>query len=95
MDELKAKEKELEQKIFELNETLKDPEKDKLTIEQFLNLSKNAATIVKSADAIVKDQICKMIFLNLIVDEENVLSYQAKEPFDTLLKYRQLPSSRG
>jgi hypothetical protein len=74
---------------------LTDPQQDKLTIEQFLNLSKNAAMIVKSADAIVKDKICRYIFLNFTVDEEKVLSYQAKEPFLTLLEQREVLSSRG
>lgn len=68
---------------------------DKLTIEQFLNLSKNAAAIFKSADAVKKDIICREIFLNFSVDEEKVASYQLKEPFATLLKQRQLLPGRG
>ncbi len=32
--------------------------------------------------------------MNFLVDEEKVLSYQLKPPFDELLKHRQLPSSR-
>ena len=85
----------LEEKIGELNAQLKGPEKEKLTIEQFLNLSKNAAGIVKSGDAIAKDTISRMIFLNFTVDEAKVLNYQAKEPFATLLKQRQQHTSRG
>lgn len=33
-------------------------------------------------------------FLNLTVDEENVLLHQLKEPFDTLLKQHKIPSGR-
>ncbi len=71
------------------------PEEDKLSLENFLNLSKNAGTAVKYADAVVKDQICRIIFTNLFVDEEKVVSYQLKEPFATLLKQRELSLSRG
>lgn len=87
IEELEQNKEELEQEIAELNNNLSDPEKDKLTIEQFLNLSKRASKIVKSGDHIIKDKICRFVFLNLTVDEEKVASDQAKEPFAT--------SSRG
>lgn len=74
---------------------LEDPERNKLSLEQFLNLSKNAAGIVHSADAVIKDQICRFIFLNFSVDEEKVLFYQLKEPFATLLEQRKIRTSRG
>lgn len=93
--ELDFQKEELEGKIAELNAQLKDPAKEKLTIEQFLNLSRNAARAVKSGDAIAKDTISRMIFLNFTVDEAKVLSYQAKEPFSSLLKQRQQHTSRG
>ena len=70
-------------------------EEDVLTIEEFLNLSKNAARVVKAADAVVKDTICRIIFLNFNVDEEKVVSYQLKEPFATLLKTRENHYGRG
>ncbi len=85
----------LEEEINELKAKVTKPEEDRLSVEQFLNLSKNATTIVKSANAIVKDQICRLIFLNFTLDEEKVLSYQAKEPFATLLKQRDELSGRG
>lgn len=85
----------LEQEIEVLQKRLGNPEEEQLTIEEFLNLSKNAAKIVKSGDAIVKDTICRYIFLNLTTDGTKVLSYQAKEPFATLLKRREQRTSRG
>ena len=78
-----------------LKEKITQPEVEQVSLEDFLNLSKNTAVIVKSANAVVKDLICRKIFLNLVVDHEKVLSYQLKEPFATLLKHRQLSSSRG
>ena len=86
---------ELGKEIGELQAKLTDPEKDRLTLEQFLNLVKNADSIVKSADATKKDTIIRLVFLNLDVDEEKVASYRLKEPFATLLKTRNLPLSRG
>ena len=82
-------------KIDELTTKLIDPEKIKLSLEQFLNLSKSAAMAVKSADAIKKDAICRIIFLNVDVGIDNVASYRLKPPFDTLMKTRQIPLSRG
>ena len=51
--------------------------------------------IVQSAYERIKDIICCQIFLNFIVDEQKALSYQAKEPFATLIKQRQQRTSRG
>lgn len=95
IEELGAQNDILKDEIGKLKEQLTDPDKDKLSLEEFLNLSKNAAKTVKSGDAIVKDVICRQIFLNLVVDEEKVLSCQAKEPFYTMLKTRNFASSRG
>ncbi len=95
IEELLEKEKQINQDIEELKKQLTDPEKDRLTLEEFLNLSKNASTIVKMADERIKDEICRRIFLNLTVDEKKVMSYQLKEPFATLLKSRSLLPSRG
>jgi len=93
--ELEAGQEELTQEIKKLQRLLANPEADALSIEEFLNLSKNAARVVKAADGIVKDTICRKIFLNFNVDEEKVLSHQLKEPFDTLLKTRDSVSGRA
>lgn len=90
--ELATQKQSLDTEIAKLKERLATPA-EQLSLENFLNLSKNASRIVQSANAVVKDQICRLIFLNLTVDDEKVLSYQAKEPFATLLKQRELLSS--
>lgn len=90
---LEVKAIEIEGDMVKLEGQLTDPEQDKLTLEQFLNLSKNAVLLAKSDIPEVKDQICRYIFLNLTVDSEKVASYRLKPPFDELLKSRhQLPS---
>src|SRR3990167_1114288 len=91
--QLEDEERTIKKNINKLGGQLRDPEEDKLSIEQFLNLSKNAEGIVQSADEKVKDLICRFIFLNFSVDDEKVASYQLKEPFATLLKQRQSSSS--
>ncbi|MBI2601265.1 hypothetical protein HYW42_04915 [Candidatus Daviesbacteria bacterium] len=93
--ELEQEKEELNGKIIELKDQLTDPEQDKLSIEQFLNLSKNAGVIVQSAGVIIKDKICREIFLNFTVDEENVLSYQLKPHFAAMLRSKQSSTSRG
>ena len=85
----------LQKDITKLEGQIRTPEDDRLSLEQFLNLSKNADTIVQSADERIKDIILRIIFLNFVVDEEKVASYQLKEPFATLLKQRKILSSRG
>lgn len=81
--------------IKKLRDKLTDPNKDRLSLEQFLNLSKEAAIRVQSGGPVQKDAICREIFLNFTVDEEKMLSYQAKPVFEAMLKTRQNPSSRG
>ena len=85
----------IESEIEKLKARLTDPEKDRLSLEQFLNLVNNAEKAVKSGNAMQKDTIIRLVFLNLDVDEEKVASYRLKEPFATLLKTRNLPPSRG
>lgn len=86
---LESGEAKLKSDIAELKEELGEPGRDELTVEQFLNLSKNAGTIVQSANAVVKDKIVRLIFLNFVVNEEKVTNYSLKEPFATLIKQRQ------
>lgn len=93
--ELEQERIQLEQEVEELNKQLTDPDQDRLSIQQFLNLSKNASVIVQSASPVIKDAICREIFLNFSVDEEKVLSYQLKSPFDEMLKLRDQRTSRG
>ena len=95
VSELEDEETELLKEIAKLEKQIRTPEDDKLTLEQFLNLSKNGGDIVQSADERIKDIICRRIFLNFLVNESTVAFYQLKEPFATLLKQKQILSSRG
>lgn len=92
---LRLRQAEVEDVIGKLKESLSKNHTENLTLEEFLNLSKNAATYIKYGDEFVKDAICRLIFLNFQVDEEKVTMYQLKEPFATLLKSRSVLPSRG
>lgn len=85
----------LQKDIATLEAQVRRPEDDKLTLEQFLNLSKQAGVIVQSAGPIIKDEITCLIFLNFSVDEVKVASYQLKPHFEEMLKSHQLHTSRG
>ncbi len=93
--ELDGQKEQLENEITQLKTKVTNPEQDRLSIEEFLNLSKNASTIVQSADAIIKDTIVRQIFLNFTVDEEKVLSHQLKPHFEEMVKIHQQRTSRG
>lgn len=95
LTDLEAEKQQLETEIAKLKQKVTDPDKERISIEQFLNLSKNAGRIIQAGDGVVKDAICRLIFLNFSVDESKVLSYRLKEPFATLLKTRSVVTSRG
>lgn len=85
----------LEADITKLKDTLSKTDVEAISLEQFLNLSKYAGSKLESANAVAKDRICRMIFLNLTVNEENVVSYHLKEPFKTALESKIFLNGRG
>jgi hypothetical protein len=87
--------KDLEKQIKELEEAQTDPAKDVLSIEQFLNLAKTAGSKVKAATEVGKDHICRIIFLNLIVDEQKVVDYHLTKAFYKLQEIQNVRNGRG
>ncbi len=87
--------KDLKKQITELRAELSDPDQELLSIKQFLNLAKNAGSKVKAADEVDKDHVCRIIFLNLVVDEEKVVSYQMTKAFSKLEKAQNVLNGRG
>ena len=85
----------LTSQIDELNKLITDPEQELLSIEQFLNLAKNAGSKVKAANEVGKDHICRIIFLNLVVDEQKVVDYHLTKAFSKLEKMQVCPSWSG
>ncbi len=93
--DLEAQQEELENKITRLKKEINGIEGNNLNITQFLNLSKLAGSKLEAADPIAKDRICRMLFLNLTVDEEKVVDLQIREPYATLLKTKNVLNGRG
>lgn len=78
----------LELQIRELRALQASPEEQAMSIEQFLNLAKQAGSKVKAANEVGKDHICRIIFLNLVVDEEKVVDYHLTKAFEKLEKLK-------
>lgn len=92
LNDIESKKDSLENQIRELEGIKINPKEQTISLEKFLNLVKNATDIIKSADPIEKDNICRSIFLNLEVDEEKVSNFRLKDIFETLLKMKGFPS---
>ncbi len=70
-------------------------ESNNLSITQFLNLSKLAGSKLEAANPVAKERICRMLFLNLAVNEEKVVDLQIREPYAKLLKMKKISIGRG
>lgn len=94
LNKLEVERKDLEQQFKDSRDTLNDPEEELISIEQFLNLAKNAGSKVKAANEVAKDHICRIISLNLVVDEQKVVSYQMTKAFSKLEKAQSVLNGR-
>ena len=90
--ELSIERNDLEDKISKLEEKIANPNKIKLTKEQFLNLLKTAPDKMRAGSAIEKDRLARILFLNLRVDNKNALSFIWREPFASLVKAIEISS---
>ncbi|MBN1162634.1 hypothetical protein JXA34_02725 [Patescibacteria group bacterium] len=95
LENLMIQKSDLEDEIEKIEEKLQKVEVDVISLDQFLNLSKNAPNTIRNGDAVLKDAICRFIFLNIDIGVDEVLSYKLKEPFDTLIKQRKKSNGRG
>jgi DNA invertase Pin-like site-specific DNA recombinase len=85
----------LDAEIEELKLKITDRTKLKLSKEQFLNLIKTASDKMRAGDAVQKDRIIRIIFLNLKVGDQKVDSYLCNEPFASMLKLAEISFGRG
>lgn len=76
----------LETDISSLKDKIANPSKIKLTKSQFLNLIKTAPDKMRAGNAVEKDRIARILFLNLRVNNEKALSFIWREPFNSLVK---------
>ena len=80
----------LEFEIQKLHDKVADPERIRLNKDEFLNLLKTAPDKMRAGSAVEKDALCRILFLNLHVDNEKVASYLWREPFATMVKMGEL-----
>ena len=59
---------------------------------QVLNLAARAREIFESSEVDEKRQLLNLVFQNLEFDEKNVLT-DVREPFDTMIGYRDCPTN--
>ncbi len=85
IDELSEEQAELEGKINALNRKIVDPSQIKVSKEEFLNTFKLAPDKIRAGSAVEKDAMCRILFLNLRVDNEKVTNYLWREPFRSLV----------
>lgn len=78
--------------IDDLQSKIANPNKIKLTKEQFLNLIKSAPNKMRAGSAIEKDRLARILFLNLRIDNEKRLSVIWKEPFASLINAIEMSS---
>jgi site-specific DNA recombinase len=83
---------ELDEEVSKLGIKIANPNKIKLTKEQFLNLVKLAPDKMRAGSAIEKDRVARILFLNLTIDNEKRLSVIWKEPFASLVRAIEMSS---
>ena len=95
VEELAREVADLDIKIKGLTAKIQDPQQIQVTKEEFLNLLKLASDKMKAGSAVQKDAYCRILFLNLRVDNEKVASYHWREPFASLVKATEILPGRG
>ncbi len=95
LERLSNERDDLQDRIDKLQQKVAQPARIKLDKNEFLNLVKTAANKMRAGSAAEKDALCRILFLNLRVDNEKVVDYLWKEPFDTLVKSSEIYSGGG
>jgi DNA invertase Pin-like site-specific DNA recombinase len=87
IDELVREQADLETSIKVRSVKIIDPSQIMVSKEEFLNTFKSAPDKIRAGSAIEKDRVCRILFLNLRVDNEKVTSYLWREPFRSLVTF--------
>lgn len=85
----------IEVQISEIEAKIGNPDKLALAKDEFLNLANSVADKMRNGSVTEKDQLCRILFLNLTIDSEKRLSCIWKEPFSMLAESRYTSSGRG
>lgn len=86
INDLAEQRADLEADIEKLKSQIIDPAQIKLSKEEFLNTLKLAPDKIRAGSAVEKDVLCRILFLNVRVDNEKVALYHWNEPFTSMVK---------
>lgn len=75
----------LKSKINEIDDKNIDPAKMQMSLDEFLNLANTAADKMRAGTPVQKDELCRIMFLNLTFDHEKGATFLWKEPFSMLV----------
>lgn len=78
--------KDLTKKRNLLNDKIANPTKIRMTKDEMLNLLKKASDKMRAGNEVEKNQLVRILMLNLVVDDKRAVSYIWKSPFDELVK---------
>lgn len=95
LEDLSMQKSDLEHDVIKLSEKVANPKRIQLNKEEFLNLLKTAPDKMRAGSAVEKDILCRILFLNLRVDNKKVVDYLWNEPFATMVKMGELQDGGG
>lgn len=78
--------------IDEIDEQIIDPDKMQMSLDEFLNLANSASDKMRAGTPVQKDDLCRIIFLNLTFDHQKGATFLWKEPFSMLVNNRSVNS---
>ena len=85
LEELEGQKIDFEQRVEEIEAQIIDPSKMQMSLEEFLNLANSASDKMKAGTSVQKDILCRMLFLNIVLDKEKGATFLWKEPFSMLV----------
>lgn len=88
LEELENQKIDLQMQIDRIEEQIIDPDKMNMSLDEFLNLANSAADKMKVGLSVQKDELCRILFLNLTFDHEKGATFLWKEPFSMLINSR-------
>ncbi|MGI6612427.1 MAG: recombinase family protein [Candidatus Nanosyncoccaceae bacterium] len=88
LEDLEDQKIDLEQQISEIDNLMVDPSKIQMSLEEFLNLANSASDKMKAGTSVQKDVLCRILFLNIVLDKEKGATFLWKNPFSMVINNR-------
>ncbi len=81
----------IDEAIGGIDAKIGEPSKIRMTKDDFLNTANQLGDKMKAGSPVEKDILCRKLFLNITLDNNNAPSYLWKEPYASLGKLRIIP----